>query len=183
MRMNHWIISQIVVSLLLATCAMAVSADPIEFKVDKAVFLKAGEPAQPEIMKNTFGPGSDAIVLPGTRGIRSELRYSCKDLPEGDYYIGLLMIVPWPGYFGMSEGTPGRVQIYLNDTRLAWTSHTEPLRPENAAEKKSYQAEMRLDSPIHIKPDDVLRIALDMDGDRASEGMTRMAAGQGWGGY
>ena len=37
--------------------------------------------------------------------------------------------------------------------------YTEPLRPENAAEKVSYQAEIRLDKPLHVKPSDVFRVA------------------------
>ena len=134
-----------------------------QINVESATMMVDGKPGPVAATKDTFGPGENGVPMYGNSDYSNELRYACKDIPEGDYYPGLTLAVPWGTYFGLGEMAGGQLAIYLNDTRLTWTSHTEPLRPENAADK-SYHAELRVDMPMHVKPMDIIRIAVECSG-------------------
>ncbi len=129
--------------------------------VDSATFMIDGKAQTPYRAKNEFGPGVDGVHLYGRDGYSNEMRFSCKDLHEGNYYPGVKLDVPWDSYFGIGEQARWQLAIYANDTRLAWGSYSEPLKPEGAA---NYQAEVRVDQLVHLKPTDVLRIAVECNG-------------------
>jgi endonuclease YncB( thermonuclease family) len=133
-----------------------------------------GKSAPVVVAKDTFGPGQNSVAMYGNMDYSNELRYTCKDVPEGDYYPGLTLTVPWGTYLGLGEMATSQLAIYLNDTRLTWTSHSEPLRPQNAAEKKSYQGELRVDKPIHVKSTDIIRIAMECNGGPCVVGAVRL---------
>ena len=137
----------------------APAARSYELKVNDASLVTDGKVSPLTAQKDTFGPGSDGFNLNGSRGKPDELRYACKNVPEGDYCVGLKVVLSGGGYFTMGEDVAYQLELHLNDARQVWTSYTEPLRPENAAEKVSYQAEIRLDKPLHVKPSDVFRVA------------------------
>ncbi len=145
---------------------------PVEVKVDRATLVRQGKSAPAEVVKNIFAPGVDGTPLSGTPGIRAELRYPCKDVPEGDYYLGVPMVQPW-GYFSIGEGLWGCMALYQNDTRVLWTSYTEPLRVEKAA-TGDYQSEMRVDKPVHVRPGDILRMVMLADGGGTTVGPLRL---------
>jgi hypothetical protein len=129
-------------------------------RVVEPAFFKDAKPApgiQPA--KDVFGPGQDGYGLwyPGPPAIRDEVRYVCKDVPEGDYAVGVPTTVGGYGHFG--EILPARTLFYQNDQRLPWTAHTEPVRRVNAAENAPYQAEMIVER-VHVKPGDVFRVMI-----------------------
>jgi hypothetical protein len=165
-----------VVALCCAGQAIWAADAPLQLKLDGAVLVRDGQNAAPQVHKDTFGPGLDGADLSGSPKFRTELRFSCKDVPEGDYYLGQRMIAPW-GYFSMDEGLSGMLGLYLNDTRVLWNSHTEPRRPQKAADG-SYQAEMRVDKPLHIKPGDIVRVVALADGGGTIVGAIRLYKGK-----
>ncbi len=129
-----------------------------ELKLAGAVLMSHGKQTTPALLKDTFGPGMDGTNLSGGKDRPDELRYACSGLPEGDYCVGLPVLSPNRSYFGVGEEVSYQLEIHHNDDRQAWTGYTQPLRPENAAEKVSYQSELRLDNPVHLKPSDVFRL-------------------------
>jgi len=108
------------------------------------------------IAPDRFGPGRGSIDLVGASGAPTQIQFGCAGVPAGEYAIGLPVV--GQGYLTFSEFYAQWLQLYLNDVRLTWTSHTEPSRPEDAAEKQAYQAELRLDHRLPIGPSDVLRV-------------------------
>ena len=82
------------------------------------------------------------------------------------------MVQPW-GYFSIGEGLWGCMALYQNDTRVLWTSYTEPLRVEKAA-TGDYQSEMRVDKPVHVRPGDILRMVMLADGGGTTVGPLRL---------
>jgi hypothetical protein len=145
------------------------------FKVNDASLLVGGKVTTQPIYKDVFGPGLDGTGLGGNRKARNELRYTCKDIVEGDYSLGMSVICGWYSYFGVGEGAEGQIELYRNDTRVLWTGEGEPLRPQNAAEKNNYQDQLRMDQPMHLKTGDVLRIVYDADGGGCTMGPIRLA--------
>ena len=145
--------------------------EPLQLKVGGATLMREGKAAVAQVQKDAFGPGVDGASLWGSPGIRTELRFACKDVPEGDYYLGAPMFVTW-GYFTMGEWMWGGMGLYQNDNRVIWTSYTEPLRQEKASDG-GYHAEMRVDKPLHIKPGDILRIVVLADGGGTTVGPLR----------
>ncbi len=132
-------------------------------KLDEAVVLRAWklEPARPQ--RNAFGPGLDGVnVHNGT-----QLRWTCHDVPEGDYYLDLP--VACRDYLGFDEGLPDRLRLYHNDRPLAWQGHTFPVKPAGAL-IKDYVANLVARDPIHLKPGDALRIV----GGNAAVGALRL---------
>jgi hypothetical protein len=161
-RFSRNLIQGLLVVLLAATAmfvfpasARAGAAD-YELKVADAKLIVKGQPAKFDTAKNTFGPGLDCVNVSVEVPLTQQLRWTSA-APEGDYYIGQLILCD--RFFDMGEGHYQCVQIYLNDTRLTWTSHTLPRKPENAAEQNRYQAELRVENPVHIKTGDTLRLA------------------------
>jgi hypothetical protein len=136
-----------------------------DLKLGDALMVAGGKTAAPALMKDTFGPGMDGTKVSGDRDRPVEIRYACKDVPEGDYCVGLKVLSPNKSYFGVGEQVTYQLELHHNDVRQVWTGCTEPLRPQNAAEKISYQVEVRLDKPVHLKPGDVLRLAWPADFD------------------
>ena len=106
-----------------------------ELKVNSGTLIQNGEPVAVSPVKDRFGPGLDSVALGGAPFFKTQLQLPCRDVPENDYYVGVpAMADNWNGYVGFGEFLPNWVQIYVNDTRILITSHSEPLRPENAAE-------------------------------------------------
>jgi len=164
--------------LLAALAHEGASAEAPSFRelpLPSATLMRTGDPADVVPVMDRFGPGLDSVDLPGARVFKTQLRFPCGDVPEGDYSLGLLTMMPlWSGSLGFGEHFPNQVQAYLNDTRLVWTSHTEPVRPENAAEWSLCQAEIRADAPIHVKPSDVLRLVCMPEGGAVTVGPLRL---------
>jgi len=146
-------------------CASGMGAADVELRVNAATLIRNGEPSKFTTVKDRFGTGLDGVTLTGAPVFRTQLQFPCGQVPEGDYYLGLLtMMELWHGYLGFGEHLGIWVQLYVNDTRVLWTSHTEPQKPENAAEKSFYQAELRCDRPVRVKPGDVVRVVHGLDG-------------------
>jgi hypothetical protein len=142
--------------------ALAFAVPSLEVTVNQAAYLKQGQPAPAPIARDTFSKGVDGISLWHGEpvGLRDEVRYPCAGLPEGDYTVGLLAMGGTGTYLCFAEHFPQRVQFYHNDTRVAWTAHTEPQHGRNDAGVTPYQAEM-LTAKLHVKPTDVFRIFVD----------------------
>jgi endonuclease YncB( thermonuclease family) len=85
-----------------------------------------------------------------------EMRYTCKGVVEGDYYVSVLGTRG--AYFGFFEVNEPRTFFFLNDTLLQWSGVTAPYRLEGAPEGSDYLDEM-LAGKVHVKPDDVFRVA------------------------
>ncbi len=166
--------------VLIAALAVGVSlaATPtIELRVNTATFVAGSRPTESAPQPNRFGPGEDGSPLLGAPFLHQELRFSCAQVPEGDYYVGVAVIPqPWINYLGYAEFLGSWLHLYHNDTRLPWTSHTEPIKPEGAAEKNLYQAEMRRDRLVHIRPGDILRVLYTPDGGDITIGSLRLYA-------
>ncbi len=141
-------------TLIFQTPARAAAPD-CELKVVDAKLTVNGQPAKFDVAKNTFAPGQDSMQLNGDGPAGRQLRYTVQ-APEGDYYLGQLILCDQ--FFDMGEGRYNPLHIYLNDTRLVWATHTMPCRPENAADQTHYQTELRLDKPVRLKPGDTLRL-------------------------
>jgi hypothetical protein len=140
-----------------------------------ASLIRDGEPAEFAPTVDRFGPGADGVDLVGAPLFRTELRFPCDGVPEGDYYLGLpVMHVQWDGYLGFGEHLAAWLQVYANDTRVLLTHQTEPQRPEDAAEKSLYQAELRRDRPLRLKPGDMLRVMFTQDGGHVTVGPLRL---------
>ncbi len=131
------------------------AAPDYELKVADAKLIVKGQPAKFDAAKNTFGPGLDGMSLGSEPPLGNQLRWIVQ-APEGDYCIGQLVMAD--RFFDIGEFRYQALQIYLNDTRLTWTSYTLPRKPENAAEQNRYQAELRVGQPVHLKPGDTLRL-------------------------
>jgi hypothetical protein len=126
-----------------------------ELKVSDAKLIVKGQPAKFDTGKNTFGPSRDGVTLGSEPPLGNQLRWTVQ-APEGDYCIGQLLL--GDRFFDIGEFRYQSLQIYLNDTRLTWTSYTLPRKPENAAEQNRYQAELRVEKAVHLKPGDTLRL-------------------------
>ena len=142
------------VALLLG--ALSAARAEYELKVSDANLILQGEPQPPAPIPDCFGPGINGHSLYGTPFFRNQLVYTVADVPEDDYTLGMLML--GFGYAAIPEHLASRVHLYHNDRRCLWTSMSEPLLPEDAAEKTRYQAELRSDVPAHVKPGDVIRV-------------------------
>jgi hypothetical protein len=127
----------------------------LELKVEQAKLFRDGKLSEMSPAADRFGPGLSSVDLGGAPLIKQRLRWTVSDLPAADYYVGLLML--GQGYLHFSEFFPSQVELYHNDRRVHWTSHSEPRRPENAAEKALYQAEMRA-GPVHLQAGDALDV-------------------------
>jgi len=174
--MRAYLAALLVLVAPLGTGPAALAATPVAaLKVNSATLVRDGEPAQLAPAKDRFGPGGDGVDLNGAPVFKTQLQFPCREVAEGGYYVGLpVMLSQWHGYVGFGEFMGSCLHIYLNDTRLPLTSHTEPLRPENAAEKSLYQAELRCDQPVHVKPGDVLRVMYLPDGGQMTVGPVRL---------
>ncbi len=152
-----------VACLLLLPFAQSANAAPAyEITISQAAFVKQGKPATAPLIKDAFGTGVDGIGLwhGDPVGIRDEVRYVCREVPEGDYAVGILTMGGTGTYLCFGELFPQRVQFYHNDTRVLWTAHTVPTRGQSAAGPTPYQAEMLTDR-LHVKPGDTFRIFVD----------------------
>lgn len=141
--------------LLMLGAPLLASAADYELKIADATFVLNGEKAPLQPLPDYFGPGVAGHGLWGTPFYYTQLVYTIPEIPEGNYVLGMPM--SGFGYVAIPEHLRGRVELYVNDRRCPWTSMTEPMLPENAAEKTRYQAELRVDSPAHLKPGDVVR--------------------------
>jgi len=143
--------------LALMTLGAASVAQPIaELPLTSATLLRNGESAELAPSVGRFGPTQDSVDLPGAQQLHSQLQWTCEGIAEGDYVLGLPMLAPQ--YFTVGEYLAGRVHLYLNDERLLWAGHTEPRKPEDAAEKGLYQTELRTGARVHLSPGDALRV-------------------------
>ena len=83
--------------------------------VDSAAMMVEGklaaQPPSAAVVKDAFGPGENGVPMYGNADYSNELRYACKDVPEGDYYPGLTLAVPWGTYFGLGEVTASQLAI------------------------------------------------------------------------
>ena len=140
----------------LAMGGVLAALPPVTIPVESAAVIQNGQPVAATPSRDRFGPGLDSVDLPGARDISSEIHFSCASAAAGDYVPALLVLTP--GYLGIAEHLASQIQIYLNDTRLLWTGQSEPVRPEDRAEKSQYQAELRCGQPVHVRPSDVFRI-------------------------
>lgn len=138
-------------------CASVDSAEApyVELKVEQATLLREGAPAEMSPAPDRFGPGLSSVDLVGSPLVKTRLRWTLPSLPPGDYYIGLLLLAQ--GYLHFSEFFPGQIELYHNDQRVHWASHSEPRKPENAAEQSRYQAEMRA-GPVRLRAGDALDV-------------------------
>jgi len=147
-------------AMALALAVVAAAQQPsYELTVESATLIRNGEPVELDPSADRFGPGLASVSLAGAPVMKTEVRWTCRDVPEGDYYVGLLMLQDeYAGYLCFSEHYIWQAQLYHNDSRVLWTSHTGPVRPEKAADQRHYQAEMRADEALHVKPGDTLRV-------------------------
>ena len=141
--------------MLVFQASARAAAPDYELKVADAKLIVKGQPAKFDAAKNTFGPGMDGVNVGSEQPLGYQLRWTWA-APEGDYYIGQLILCD--RFFDMGESHFQSVQIYLNDTRLIWDSCTLPRKPENATEQNRYQSELRVEKPVHLKPGDTLRL-------------------------
>jgi len=144
----------VVALFLLALPCLARAAD-VELRMADATFLLNGEKAPLQPMADYFGPGVPGHGLWGTPFYYTQLLYTVPAIPPGNYILGMPM--SGFGYVAIPEHLRGRVELYVNDRRCPWTSMTEPMLPENAGEKTRYQAELRADTPVALKPGDIVR--------------------------
>ena len=173
--MKAIVLTVLVLPVGLWTSLAQAAAPAVELKVNSATLIRSGEPTPFTPAKDRFGPGQDGLDLVGAPLFRAQALFPCSGVAEGDYCVGVPIMLPqWIGYMGFGEFMGHWLELYLNDTRLRWTSHTEPLRPENAAEKQAYQAEMRCDQPVHVKPGDVLRVMYTPEGGQMVLGPVRL---------
>jgi hypothetical protein len=137
-----------VLGLLALTGAVRAAETPVaEIKVNEASFIVDEKPVPLNLAKDHLGKGIDSQFIWST----AELRYPCKNVPEGDYVVSFLATST--GYYCFADIVEERCRAYVNDTRLTWSGVTEPFR----AGDKLYQAEL-LTAKVHVKPTDVLRI-------------------------
>ena len=153
-------------SFLLAMIALALSGAwaaeaPLELKVSDGTLIRNGKVEKFAPLKDFFGKGADGAVLVGCGAIKPQMQWKCTNVPEGDYYPALL--ISSRTYMGFNEFAPNWFHLYLNDARVFWSGHSAPVRPESAAEKSRYQAQMRAER-VHVKPGDVLRVVYPPDG-------------------
>jgi len=153
-------------SLLLAvavsTASQASAAEtPLELKVNDGTLIRNGKVEKFTPHKDFFGPGVDGAVLVGCGAVKPQMQWKCASVPEGDYCPALL--ISSRNYMSFNEFAPNWAHLYLNDTRLPWTAHSAPIRPESASEKVRYQAQLRTER-VHVKPGDVLRVVYPPDG-------------------
>jgi endonuclease YncB( thermonuclease family) len=135
----------------------ALSAAPfLDLDLAAARLEREGKPAPATVAADRFGPGRGSVDLVGAAGAPTQIQFDCTSVPAGEYAIGLPVL--GQGYLSFGEFYAQWLHLYVNDVRLAWTSHTEPLRPEDAAEKGLYQAELRLDRLVRLGPGDILRV-------------------------
>jgi hypothetical protein len=148
--------------LLLPPARPADAAPAYELTVNQATFMKDGKPAQPGLLVDRFGKGLDGIGLwtGDPEKVRDEVRYVCKDVPEGDYTVGILTMPGNNEYMCFGELFPQRAHLYHNDMRVLWTAHTVPTKALDGAQPAFYQAEM-LTARLHVKPGDVFRVLVD----------------------
>jgi len=140
---------------LLAWGPPLLAAADYQLSLADATFLLGGEAAPLQTMPDYFGPGVPGHGLWGTPFHYTQLIYTIPAIPEGSYVLGMPM--SGFGYVAIPEHLHSRVQVYVNDRRFPWTSMTEPVLPEDAGEKTRYQAELRVDTPVPLKPGDVVR--------------------------
>ena len=133
--------------LALAGAVRAAEAPVAEIKVNEATLLAEDKPAALGLNKDQLGKGIDSQFI----WDRTELRYPCKNVPEGDYTVAF--VATSAGYFCFADIVQPRCRAYINDMWLTWSGNTEPTR----AGDKLYQAEL-LTLKVHVKPTDVLRI-------------------------
>lgn len=152
------------IPLLLASLCVTVALSAPQFAaqllVNAASTVINAETAPVQPLKDAFGPGLDGVRLGGNRDYRSQVQWQY-DGPEGDYYPAV--VVKANGYLYFSEFYTGQAQLYHNDRWLTWDNHSEPVRPEGASDGR-YQAEMRVERPLRVRPGDWLRVVYPMDG-------------------
>ncbi|MCE5237460.1 hypothetical protein LLH23_03100 [bacterium] len=148
-------ISLAMVTLLALVAALPATAADYELKIADARLLLNGEQAPLRPAPDYFGPGVTGHGLWGTPFYHTQLIYTVPALPAGSYVLGMPM--SGFGYVAIPEHLAKRVQLVVNDRHYPWTSMTEPMLPENAAEKTRYQAELRVDTPVRLEPGDVVR--------------------------
>ncbi len=155
---------------LVSTCLAA----PPEHQllVNDARLIRQGEPVARQAVAGIFGPGLDCVTLVGGRPARSQVRFPCAKVPAGDYFVGLLL--QGEGYLTFGEFLPSSVHLYHNDRRVVFGHHTEPCLPEQAVEKRRYQAELQADEPLRLHPDDTLSVVFDSDGGHVNIGPVRL---------
>ena len=102
-------------------------------RVTDAVHIVGGQVAKVDATKNTFGPGLDCTLLDGQPAPGQQLRWTVQ-APEGDYYIGQLILVD--RFFDASEFRTQQFNVYVNDTRLALdlAHHARPAGERRRAE-------------------------------------------------
>ena len=147
-------ISLAMATLLALVTALPATAADYELKIADARFRLNGEQAPLRPAPDYFGPGVTGHGLWGTPFYHTQLIYTVPALPAGSYVLGMPM--SGFGYVAIPEHLAKRVQLVVNDRHYPWTSMTEPMLPENAAEKTRYQAELRVDTPVRLKPGDVV---------------------------
>jgi hypothetical protein len=145
-------------------CQLSAAEGPVELRVNDGVLIRNGKVEKSAPLRDFFGQGVDGAVLAGCGAVKPQMQWKCTTVPDGDYYPAL--VLSSRTYMGFNEFTPNWVHLYLNDTRLPWTGHSAPGRPESAAEKAPYQAQLRA-GKIRVKPGDVLRIVYPPDGGHA----------------
>ena len=163
-NLNRWNLA-LVLTATLGAAAIASAADapsgtaPLELKVNDATLTRNAkvEPIQP--MKDFFSAGRDGVDVGGCGPLKPQLQWKCTAIAEGDYWPAVLI----SSHEFLFAFPPGWAHLYLNDTRLPWTSRSAPTRPETAADKSRYQAQLRADK-IHLKPGDILRVVYPADG-------------------
>ena len=165
LRLRRWLI--LLVMTVLAGARLWAAEPPLELKVGDGTLIRNGKVEKFAPLKDFFGKGVDGAVLAGSGAIKPQLQWKCMNVPEGDYYPALL--ISSKHYIAFCEFAPNWAHLYLNDTRLFWAGHSAPVRPESAAEKVLYQAELRTEK-IHVKPGDVLRVVYPPDGGHAIVG-------------
>jgi len=165
-------LSPIVLVVALPAVVCSATQPAFELKVGSGTFYHNGQVEAAKPYADAFGPGLDAVPLPGSQGIKSRLCWTCADVPEGDYYLGALFL--YPLYLGFNEFLPSRIHLYVNDRFVRWNGHTEPARPENAAEISQYQAELRVDTPVHLRPGDTIELLYPFGWDQVTAGPVRL---------
>jgi hypothetical protein len=159
-------------SLLLLALAAALAATPeAELKATDAVAVIEAKAGPPAPLKDYFGPGLDGVNLGGRREAKARLQWTCANLPEGDYTVGLLVAAT--NYLAFAEFYTHQLPLYHNDRWLYWQNHSEPVHPEQASDTRHYQAEM-YSLPVHLKPGDSLMAVYTPDGANLVVGPLRL---------
>ncbi len=112
----------------------------------------------PQVQTDALAPGVSLLRFPAGAPLKTQVRWSCANVPPGDYHLRLAV----PGRTFLEFGDlllPGRLHLFHNNTRLPWTGHGPQSRVTSALSSQfPYWAELTFNQPVRIRTNDTLRV-------------------------